>query len=132
MKRRLLLAVAWIATLPGALVTLAALAYLGYALITDELYRDQFGPHGAALAGLYVVFLAGLAGAARATARPGHARRSLGFAILGVLAALGLEWQFAADDDFPLHGLFLAPFVVWGIVAWLLRSRAPHAAPATS
>jgi hypothetical protein len=134
MRRRVALALAWLVSLPAGVLTLAAFVYIVYSLVADEWYRQWFLGHALALAGMYALFVAGIVGAwmlvsGRAAARGPRAQRfATGLACFGLLAAIGLEWQFFDDDDFPLRGLYLAPFVAWGVAALLLRTRAPRPA----
>jgi hypothetical protein len=135
MGRRIALALAWIASLPAGVLSIAALVYIVYSIGADEWYRHWFLGSGVSLAGMYALFVTGIVAAAmlvsgRADARGPRARRmALGFTAFGVLAAVGLEWQFFEDaDDFPLRGFFLGPFVVWAIVAAMLRTRVARAA----
>ena len=135
MGRRIALALAWIASLPAGVLSLAAFVYIVYSIGADEWYRRWFLGYGVELAAMYVLFVTGIVAAAmlasgRADARGPRARRmAVGFAAFGVLAAIGLEWQFWEDaDDFPLRGFFIGPFVLWAIVAAMLRTRVPRTA----
>lgn len=134
--RRIVITVAALVSAPGVLLAGAACLYILWSIATESWYRQTFLAHGALLAGLYAVFLVGVASAARLATR-GWAlgrRRYAAFALaaLGIAAAIVIEtevWE-EAERLLPL-GLLAAPFAAWAIAALCLRYL-PAPLPATA
>jgi len=130
LPRRIAVGIAVAVSIPGVLVALAAMLYILYAIVGEPWYRNVFLGYGVKLFVLYSAFLCGIAAAtmvATGFAMPrGRSGRFAiaGFAIAGVAATMLLESEFWSEADrFLPRGLFLAPCLVWTVVAGVLCMR---------
>ena len=128
--RRVVLGIAVLASLPGALLALSALVYILYEIVAESWYRNNFLDYGVKLVVLYALFLFGIVAtgmlAASPVSYPGSRMRYavIGTGVVGTIAALMLEVEFWTEADrFLPRGLFLGPFACWIVIAAILRMR---------